>query len=51
MKKIFKSVACWVWFAVTIILVAVLIVASVLATGLYRPILQTAICMPKDTVR
>ena len=51
MKKIFKSVACWVWFAVTIILVAVLIVASVLATGLYRPILQTAIGMPKPIMR
>ena len=51
MKKIFKSIACRVWFAVTIVLVAVLIVASVLATSIYRPILQTALGMPKPIMR
>ena len=51
MKRILKSIACRRWFSVTAILVAVLIVANVLATGIFRPILQTAIGMPKPIMK
>lgn len=51
MKRILKSIACIRWFSVTAILVAVLIVANVLATGIFRPVLQTAIGMPKPIMK
>lgn len=45
-KAIFKSVSGWIWFSVSIILIAVMIVASILTTTTFRTIINTVLGGP-----
>lgn len=51
MKSVLKRKSFKIWAAVTTLLLAVMLAVNILANGIYRPILQTALGMPKPIMK